>query len=104
MTALRSAAVEIPSKPKPKSSDFGVVIAAPTGKPPASVTFQLLALAPLPSGGAAARQPAGAPPPEEVGPPPCQPPVSPPSNDVAPPGQAMSSRNTPRVCVPQSLM
>src|SRR3954451_3906484 len=87
MTALRSAGVEIPSNPNPNSSDFGVVIAAPTGKPPASVTSQLLAFAPLPSGG----------------PPICQPPVSPPSNEVKPPGQTRSSRNTPRFCVPQSL-
>src|SRR5215218_3626097 len=87
MTALRSAWVEIPSNPKPNSSDFGVVIAAPTGKPPASVTSQVLAFAPLPSGGPAI----------------CQPPVSPASNEVEPPGQAMSSRNTPRFCVPQSL-
>jgi hypothetical protein len=34
----------------------------------------------------------------------CQPPVSVPSNEVDPPGQAKSSRNTPRFCVPQSLM
>src|SRR4051812_50213513 len=88
MTELRCAGVEIPSNPKPKSSDFGVVIAAPTGKPPASVTFQLLAFAPLPSGG----------------PPICQPPVSPFSNEVEPPGQVKSSRKTPRFCVPQSLM
>src|SRR3954451_8090742 len=88
MTALRSAGVEIPSNPNPNSSDFGVVIAAPTGKPPASVTSQLLPFAPLPSGGPAI----------------CQPPVSPPSNEVEPPGHAKSSRNTPRFWVPQSLM
>src|SRR5215218_8937305 len=68
--------------------DLGVVIEAPTGKPPASVISQLFALAPLPSGGPVT----------------CQPPVSVPSNDVVPPGHAMSSRNTPRFCVPQSLM
>ena len=68
--------------------DLGVVIDAPTGKPPASVNAQLFALAPLPGGGPVI----------------CQPPVSVPSNEVEPPGHAKSSRNTPRFCVPQSLM
>ena len=64
------------------------MIAAPTGNPPASVISKLFELGPLPSGG-----------PVTV-----QPPVSVPSNEVDPPGHANSSRNTPRFCVPQSLM
>ena len=68
--------------------DFGVEIEAPTGNPPASVTSKMFVFEPLPGGGPVTSQP----------------PVSVPSNEVDPPGQAKSSRNTPRFCVPQSLM
>ena len=57
MTAFRSAAVVMPSNPKPNSSERGVVIAAPTGKPEASVRMKLFAFGPLPSGGPVIAQP-----------------------------------------------
>ncbi len=50
MTALRLACDEIPSNPKPKSNESGVLIEAPTGKPESSVRIQLLAFVPLVSG------------------------------------------------------
>ena len=51
ITALRSASVETPSSPNPSSSECGVEIALPTGKPDASVRVKLLTLGALPAGG-----------------------------------------------------
>ncbi len=63
------------------------VIAAPTGKPEASVRMKLFAFGPLPSGGPVIAQPS-----------------SPVSNEaVEPSGSTKSSTNTPSPWVPQSL-
>src|SRR5919197_2923739 len=69
------------------SNSSEVEIAAPTGNPLASVTIQSVALAPLPGAGPLTVHPS-----------------SPDSNDcVLPSGSVMSSRNTPRFWVAQSL-
>ena len=57
ITSVRSAGVAMPSNPKPRSSELGVVMAAPTGKPAASVTTQSLPLAALPAGAPGTVQP-----------------------------------------------
>src|ERR671910_481721 len=57
ITASRSASVETPSSPNPSSSECGVAIALPTGKPDASVRMKLLTLGALPSGGPVIAQP-----------------------------------------------
>jgi hypothetical protein len=77
----------MPSKPKPSSSESGVVIEGPAGKLPASERVQSLALGALPGGGPVTCQPA-----------------RPSSNEVVvPSGRVTSSRKTPRFWVAQSL-
>jgi hypothetical protein len=69
-----------PVEPIAITSESGVEIEAPTGNPLASVTIQLFALAPLPSGGPVIDQPS-----------------SPVSNEVLlPSGKVTSSMNVPR--------
>ena len=87
--AARVAASVMPSNPKPAASEPGVATTAASGNPAADVMMKLFGFGALPGGG-----------PVTV-----QPPVSPASNDVVPwpVDTSMSSTNTPRPWVDQSL-
>jgi hypothetical protein len=59
MTALRLSCDEMPSNPKPNSSESAVLMVAPTGNPEASVRTRLLAFSPLVSGCPTVQPPPG---------------------------------------------
>jgi diguanylate cyclase (GGDEF)-like protein len=87
MTAARADGSEMPSNPNPKYSASGVVTTAPSGNPAAVVLVKSLPFGALPGGAPATVQP-----------------PRPSSNDVASPVETeVSSTNTPRPWMLQSL-